>query len=451
MGPDKSLQTFISYSRINQQFAIRLACELKSAGFCVWMDQFDIPTGSRWDDEIEKALRESQIFLFIMTPASIASENAKDEVGYAIDHGKRILPVLLEECEIPLRLRRLQYVDFTKKSFNEGIASAKELLSRLVEEIGNSASKAVEPAYETTNRKEVIRTSKEPKTAPTRSIKSYQSQPASKRRRKPPLKVRAAVIGIGVVCILTTAAIVLQPWLFTSPPIPSPTFTSAPTQTIIPTKTADPASDPVIPTEISRSFTEDFNSEDQFNMDWTHLLRHGNSKKESNFQYEIADENLIVNVTFEYTWGYFFHKPPTNYNSISLEAVVADLNFADTFGLICQFSDQGWYEFDINGGGRYEVRYVSSMDTSRDEDQFRIDYGSIPGFKYSLETTSENTIGAICDGNHLSLSVNDQELMKDYPSRFELEQGQIGFAVRSNDLYPVHVVVESIMVTEPQE
>lgn len=56
MLPDKSLQIFLSYSRVNQQFALKLACELKSAGFSVWMDQFDIPTGKRWDDEIEKAL-----------------------------------------------------------------------------------------------------------------------------------------------------------------------------------------------------------------------------------------------------------------------------------------------------------------------------------------------------------------------------------------------------------
>jgi hypothetical protein len=111
MSSVKSLQTFVSYSRVNKQFAIRLASELKSAGFSVWMDQFDIPTGARWDDEIEKALRECQIFLFIITPASIASDNAKDEMGYAIDHDKYILPVLLEECEVPLRLRRMQYVD----------------------------------------------------------------------------------------------------------------------------------------------------------------------------------------------------------------------------------------------------------------------------------------------------------------------------------------------------
>jgi hypothetical protein len=39
---NKHLQTFISYSREDQQFALKLACELKAANFAVWMDQYDI-------------------------------------------------------------------------------------------------------------------------------------------------------------------------------------------------------------------------------------------------------------------------------------------------------------------------------------------------------------------------------------------------------------------------
>ena len=134
MSADKKRRAFISYSRTNKDFAVKLTRGLRSAGYPVWFDQFDIPTGSRWDDEVEKALRESSIFMIILTPASISSENVKDEIGYAIDHGKRILPVLLESCDVPLRLRRFQYVDFTGKSFEEGFESAKELLGELVDE-----------------------------------------------------------------------------------------------------------------------------------------------------------------------------------------------------------------------------------------------------------------------------------------------------------------------------
>jgi hypothetical protein len=129
---EKQPRTFLSYSRANKDFAVRLAKELKSEGSFVWLDQLDIPVGARWDDEVHKALVECEIFLIIMTPASVASENVKDEIGYAIDNHKRIMPVLLENCEIPFRLRRLQYVDFTKKSFDNGVEAVKDLLRSLI-------------------------------------------------------------------------------------------------------------------------------------------------------------------------------------------------------------------------------------------------------------------------------------------------------------------------------
>lgn len=129
---EKKRKTFLSYSRVNKDFALKLANELKAEGFSVWLDVLDIPVGARWDVEVERALTESEIFLVIVTHASSTSENVLDEIGYAIDHSKRILPVLLEKTNIPLRLRRFQYVDFTNKSFDEGVQLAKELLRNLI-------------------------------------------------------------------------------------------------------------------------------------------------------------------------------------------------------------------------------------------------------------------------------------------------------------------------------
>ena len=132
MTTEKQRKTFLSYSRANKDFAVRLAKELKAEGFDVWLDQLDIPLGARWDVEVETALAESEIFMIIMTPSSISSENVRDEIGYAIDNGKRFLPVLLENCTVPLRLRRFQYVDFTNKSFDDGVEAAKGLLRGLI-------------------------------------------------------------------------------------------------------------------------------------------------------------------------------------------------------------------------------------------------------------------------------------------------------------------------------
>lgn len=123
------MSTFISYSRADSSFAVRLAKNLKSAGFDVWLDQLDIPTGARWDDEVETALEACKTFMIILSPESLESQNVKDEIGYAIDSGKEILPVKIKTGEIPFRLRRFQYVDFSKQSYQESLKEIKSILS----------------------------------------------------------------------------------------------------------------------------------------------------------------------------------------------------------------------------------------------------------------------------------------------------------------------------------
>jgi hypothetical protein len=44
----------------------------------------------------------------------------KDEIGYALDRNLHIIPILIEPCEVPFRLRRVQYVDFTTLRYEEG-------------------------------------------------------------------------------------------------------------------------------------------------------------------------------------------------------------------------------------------------------------------------------------------------------------------------------------------
>jgi hypothetical protein len=450
MLPARPLQTFISYSRVNQQFALRLACALKSAGFSIWMDQFDIPTGARWDDSIEKALQDCDIFLFIITPASIASENAKDEVGYAIDHGKHILPVLLEKCEIPLRLRRVQYVDFTQLSFSEGVETAKKLLSHLVAEINASRQNAANVAGVSAEQKHFTLARNEPKTTPTRKeFVPSNLQPRPGGRGKTFLKRIAIGGSIFLIAGIILAFFALKPSFLAAPP--APTSTSVPTenppasQDSIPTIAADI---PVV--KVPLAITENFDSKAQWDKDWTLQLRHGNAKKLKGFAYEIASGEMAVKVSYEFVWAYFLYQPATS-DSIEMQAVVADLNSVDTFGLVCQFGSQGWYEFDINGGGTFAVRYVDSMESSQDAAGYQIDYGSIPSFKDSFVTVRENSIRAICDGSHLSLFVNDQLVMDKVSEQFVLGEGQFGIAIRSYNQYPSRFAVKSISIRELED
>jgi hypothetical protein len=106
-------QYFFSYAHKDSEFVLKLAKELRAIGVKVWLDQLDIFGGQRWDRAIEGALRTCQGMIAVLSPESLASNNVMDEVSYALEEGKLVVPILLRVCVIPFRLRRVQYIDFT--------------------------------------------------------------------------------------------------------------------------------------------------------------------------------------------------------------------------------------------------------------------------------------------------------------------------------------------------
>ena len=104
---------FFCYAREDQAFAVPLAQELKRREVAVWLDQWDIPAEADWDQTIDKALRECERLLIVLSPASVQSGEVRGELREALDLKKPILPVLYRACEIPRQLRVIQFVDFS--------------------------------------------------------------------------------------------------------------------------------------------------------------------------------------------------------------------------------------------------------------------------------------------------------------------------------------------------
>ena len=113
---------FISYARKDQEFALKLAQDLRSAGVTIWVDKFDIPPGAPWDRTIQNALKTCESLLVILSPSSVDSENVQDEVAFILKQKKPIIPVLYRICEIPYRLIRLQQIDFID-DYNQGLTA----------------------------------------------------------------------------------------------------------------------------------------------------------------------------------------------------------------------------------------------------------------------------------------------------------------------------------------
>jgi formylglycine-generating enzyme required for sulfatase activity len=103
---------FISYASADTEFALKLAQSLRSAGANLWIDRLDIQAGDHWDLAVEQALEKAKILLIVLSPAAVDSKNVMDEVSFALEENKRIVPVLYKPCKIPFRLRRVHHVDF---------------------------------------------------------------------------------------------------------------------------------------------------------------------------------------------------------------------------------------------------------------------------------------------------------------------------------------------------
>lgn len=104
---------FISYSRADLDYIATLVDALREKGADVWFDK-NIRTGEQWDNTLEEQIKAADVFLIVMSKTSVASNNVKDEMSYAKSLGKIISPILIEPCEVPMRLARHQYVDFTQ-------------------------------------------------------------------------------------------------------------------------------------------------------------------------------------------------------------------------------------------------------------------------------------------------------------------------------------------------
>ena len=119
---------FFSYSREDSDFALKLAGDLKAAGASVWLDQLDILPGQRWDRSVEDALTNCPRMVVILSPASVSSTNVMDEVSFALEEQKTVIPVVYRDCTIPFRPRRVQHVDF-RQDYPRGLQAMLKILA----------------------------------------------------------------------------------------------------------------------------------------------------------------------------------------------------------------------------------------------------------------------------------------------------------------------------------
>ncbi len=106
------MRLFISYAHEDVKAVQQLVDILRAGGYEVWFDTRLLP-GQDWQTELLTAIHAADAFVYVLTPASIASEWCQWEFAEAVKLEKPVLPVLLRKSSLPAAISRYQYVDFS--------------------------------------------------------------------------------------------------------------------------------------------------------------------------------------------------------------------------------------------------------------------------------------------------------------------------------------------------
>ena len=112
---------FLSHNQADKPRVRRLAERLKAAAVRVWVDEWVIQAGDVIALKVDEGLEQSRVLLLCISPAALASGWVALERSTAVHRdpanaGRRFIPLLLGDCDLPDTLRRYKYVDFREES-----------------------------------------------------------------------------------------------------------------------------------------------------------------------------------------------------------------------------------------------------------------------------------------------------------------------------------------------
>lgn len=140
---------FISYSSKDENFARRLAEDLIRLGHEPWFDKWQIKVGECIPSKIEHAISKADYVVIILSSSSVKSgwvdREWKTKYWEEIKQNKTlVLPVLIEDCEIPPLLKTKKYADFRIK-YAIGLVELTRAISPVIKRVPVSVE--IKPTY----------------------------------------------------------------------------------------------------------------------------------------------------------------------------------------------------------------------------------------------------------------------------------------------------------------
>ena len=129
---------FLSYAREDEPAAKQLAECIGGAGHDVWWDRH-IQSGSRFTNEIERALKDAEAVVVLWSKASVGSAWVQDEAAEGRDTG-RLAPVSIDGTRPPLGFRQFHTVEFANWNGDGAPAELQDLLEGIAKTAGSASS-----------------------------------------------------------------------------------------------------------------------------------------------------------------------------------------------------------------------------------------------------------------------------------------------------------------------
>jgi len=125
-------QVFISHAKEDYGVAESLYNYLTDNGYSPWLDKKSIRVGEDWDYAIKKALRESTFVILLLSSTSVKKRGyVQKEFKYALEYSETklvddiyIIPILLDNCDIPHHLKKYQWAEIDKDNAMDEILSS---------------------------------------------------------------------------------------------------------------------------------------------------------------------------------------------------------------------------------------------------------------------------------------------------------------------------------------
>jgi hypothetical protein len=119
------MSVFISYNHKDEEFVEKLSQELIRHNVPVWRDKWQLQLGDSITNSVQKALEEASFVCLVLSKNALNSKWVEREITASLVRemeGKKlsILPLVIDECKLPLFLRDKLYADF-RKDFGSGV------------------------------------------------------------------------------------------------------------------------------------------------------------------------------------------------------------------------------------------------------------------------------------------------------------------------------------------